>query len=168
MAIMRVLGVVVAVLLVSLSLGYSADVVQEGLNGLPGVLLSVGDIKPDAEQDGLSQTSISTDVAQQLRAAGIRILTQEEWSKSPGRPMLSIEIVTHKARGIPLYIFGVEVSLKEQVTALRSGQSLTASTWESDVIGNVSDANVAETVRDNVRAEVDKFINAYRAANPKR
>jgi hypothetical protein len=132
------------------------------------VLLFVGDIKPDAEQDGLSKTSIYADVEHQLRVAGIRILTKEEWSKSPGRPTLSIDVVTQKARGIPLYIFGVEVSLREQVTALRSGQSLTVSTWESDVIGNVSEANVAESVRNNVRVEVDKFINAFQAANPKR
>jgi hypothetical protein len=168
MAFMRVFGVVAAVFLLSPPLGYSADVVQEGLSGLPGVLLFVRDIKPDAEQDGLSKTSIYTDVDRQLRVAGIRILTQEEWDKLPGRPMLSIEIVTQKARGISLYIFGVEVSLSEQVTALRSGRSITASTWESDVIGNVSEANLAESVRDNIRGEVDKFINAYRTANPKR
>ena len=168
MAIMRVFGVVAAVFLISPSLGYSADVVQEELSGLPGVLLFVGDIKPDAEQDGLSKTSIYTDVEQQLRVAGIRILTHEEWSKLPGRPTLSIDVVTQKARGISLYIFGVEVSLREQVTALRSGRSLTAPTWESDVIGNVSEANFAESMRDNIRSEVDKFINAFRTANPKR
>ena len=168
MAIMRVFGVVAAVFLISPSLGYSADVVQEELSGLPGVLLFVGDIKPDAEQDGLSKTSIYTDVEHQLRVAGIRILTQEEGGKLPGRPTLSIDVVTQKARGIPLYIYGVEVSLKEQVTALRSGRTLAASTWESDVIGNVSEANFAESVRDSIRGEVDKFINAYRTANPKR
>ena len=167
MPIMRVFGIGAAVFLISPSLGDSADVVQEGLSGLPGVLLFVGDIKPDAEQDGLSKATIYTDVEQQLRVAGIRILTHEEWSKLPGRPTLSIEVVTQKARGIPLYIYGVEVSLKEQVTALRSGRSLVASTWESDVIGNVSEANFAESVRDNIRDEVDKFINAFRAANPK-
>ena len=168
MPIMRVFGIVAAVFLISPSLGDSADVVQEGLSGLPGVLLFVGDIKPDAEQDGLSKATIYTDVEQQLRVAGIRILTHEEWSKLPGRPTLSIEVVTQKARGIPLYIYGVEVSLKEQVTALRSGRSLVASTWESDVIGNVSEANFAESMRDNIRSEVDKFINAFRTANPKR
>jgi hypothetical protein len=168
MAIIRVFGVVGAVFLLSPSLGYSADVVQEGLSGLPGVLLFVGDIIPNAEHDGLSKTSIYTDVEHQLRVAGIRILTHEEWSELPGRPTLSIDVVTQKARGISLYIFGVEVSLREQVTALRSGRPLTASTWESDVIGNVSEANFAESVRDNIRGEVDKFINAFRAANPKR
>ena len=168
MAIMKVFGVIAAVFLISSSLGYSADVVQEGLGGLPGVLLLVGDIKSDAEQDGLSKTSIYTDVEHQLRVAGIRTLTREEWSKLPGRPTLSIDIVTQKARGIALYIYGVEVSLKEQVTALRNGRSLAASTWESDVIGNVSETNFAESVRDNIRSEVDKFINAFRAANPKR
>ena len=168
MAILRVFGVVAAAFLISPSLGYSADIVQEELSGLPGVLLFVGDIKPDAEQDGLSKTSIYTGVEQQLRAAGIRILTHEEWSKLPGRPTLSIDVVTQKARGISLYIFGVEVSLREQVTALRSGRSLTASTWESDVIGNVSEANLAESVQDNIRDEVDKFINVFRLANPKR
>lgn len=168
MAIMRVLGIVAAVFLVSPSLGYSADVVQEGLGGLPGVLLFVGDIKADAEQDGLSKTTIYTDVERQLRVAGIRILTQEEWSKMPGRPTLSVDVVAQKARGVSLYIFGVEVSLREQVTSLRSGRSLTASTWETDVIGNVSEGNFAESVRDNIRDEVDKFVKAFRAANPKR
>ncbi len=151
MAILRVLCFVSAAFLVSPSLVHSADVSQEGLRGLPGVHLFVGDIKPDVEKDGVRKASIHTDVERRLRSAGIRILTQEEWRQLPGWPFLSINVATFKARGSSMYAFVVEVAFREQVTAVRTGRSLTASTWESDVIGTARAANLAGYVRENVR-----------------
>ncbi len=167
MAILGVFCLVSAAFLVSPSLVHSADIVQEGLRGLPGVHLFVGDIKKDAEKDWLRKDKIQSDVERKLRSAGIRILTQEEWRKLPGWPFLSISVATFKGHGSSMYAFVVEIALREQVTAIRNGRSLTASTWESDVIGTARAANLAEYVRENVRDEVDKFVNAFLTVNPK-
>ena len=64
----------------------------ESLRGLKGVLVILEKLTEDIEKDGLSRSSIQTDVELKLRLAGIKIFTVEEWHKEPGRPFLSVYV----------------------------------------------------------------------------
>ena len=61
---------------------------KETLRGLPGVAVVIEPLHPTTERDGLTQHQLQTEVEQQLKNAGIRVLTQEEWKKTPGAPYL--------------------------------------------------------------------------------
>jgi hypothetical protein len=55
-------------------LAYMPPKAKEILRGLPGV---------STERDGLRQSQLQTEVEQQLKNAGMRVLTQEEWKNTP-------------------------------------------------------------------------------------
>ena len=50
---------------------------------------------------------------------------------------------------------------------LRTGQSVLGATWSTAVVSFAGQAVFSRAVRDAVRDQVDKFINAFLSVNPK-
>jgi hypothetical protein len=145
------------------------DYGRETLRGLNGLRVLIGDLKPDAERDGLQKTTIQTDVELKLRLAGIKVLTQTETMAAPGRPCLHIRVATLSPEPGPgLYAYFIEASLLQQVRLERNpSTTFGAVTWfTTSRIGTVGSSNLA-TIRDAIKEEVDVFINAYLSVNPK-
>ena len=63
--------------------------------------------------------------------------------------------------------FAVRVELKEGASVFRNGAWCSAPTWYTANVGACPSNNLREYVRECVRDDVDEFINAYLAANPK-
>jgi hypothetical protein len=142
------------------------DRAKETLRGLPGVTVVVEPLQANAEQDGLTQKQLHTDVERQLRAAGIRVLTQDEWRSTPGSPYLYVNVsALRKSYG--LYAYAIEVCLNQVVTLLRA-QNIQefAETWETREVGTVGKEQIA-TVRESVAAHVNIFIHDYFTVNPR-
>jgi hypothetical protein len=138
------------------------------LAGLTGVHVHVERMNPDAEKEGLSHSTLQTDVELRLRQAGIRVLSEEEAVAAPGLPWLYLQVTTlRKERG--LYAYFIKVWVRQLVRLFRDPDiGSVATTWETPgVIGVIGSKNLS-TVREDVRDEIDQFINAYLAANPKR
>jgi hypothetical protein len=142
------------------------DRAKETLRGLPGVSVVVEPLQANAEQDGLTQQQLHADVERQLRAAGIRVLTQDEWRSTPGSPYLYINVSALK-KSYGLYAYAIEVCLNQVVTLLRA-QNIQefAETWETREVGTVGKEQIA-TVRESVAAHVDVFIKDYFTVNPR-
>jgi len=138
------------------------------LAGLAGVYVLVGDMKPDAEKDGLAGSTLQTDVELKLRQAGIRVLTSGEWLAAPGNPSLYLFVGTVKNE-TGLYAYYINLELHQEVRLTRNPAITSlATTWHAPgFVGIVLDRNLSK-VRDGVRDVVDQFLNAYLAANPKR
>ncbi len=135
------------------------------LQGLTGVYVLVDKPHPDAEQDGLSSSQIQTDVELRLRTAGIKVLTMEEMLKAPGMPTLYVYVSTLKRQ--ESYSYSVEVILQQNVRLDRDPTGLfIAPTWKIGAVGAVGAANINQ-IRNGVRDELDRFINAYFSVNPK-
>jgi len=159
-------GFVVMLLLTSVSMAFAQTPEQqrETLRGLTGVAVVVEPLSPEAEHDGLTQRQLQADVEQQLRAAGIRALTTEEWSTTPGGPYLYVNVAALKKR-YGLYAYSIEVCVN-QLVALMRDQNIQqfAETWETREVGTVG-AEKLPTVRKSVAAHVDTFITAYLTVN---
>jgi len=143
------------------------------LAGLPGVYVEGSQMKEDAQQKGLSETQLRTDVELKLRQAGIRVLTKEEVTHTLGLPFLFVSVNTLQPQGSShsgLYAFAVNVELIQTICLGRSPSGLTLGrTWNAaGVFGTVGRETLGESVRNEVRDATDQFINAYLAANPKR
>jgi len=146
------------------------------LVGVAAVGVSVEKIKEDAERDGLKRDVLRKDIEDRLRKAGIRVLIARESLRFPNTPILYINVTTIKVKQPEGYAFFLEAVLKETVhvvrhrlTRPRSKLIVGARTWQSTGgIGTTSARGLTKVVRAKVVEQVDEFIEAQRAGNPRR
>jgi len=133
------------------------------LRGLKGMEVFIVSMPPEAEQNGLTKSAIQTDVEFKLRQAAITILDPK-----PGQPWLSVEVEMGIRTESP-WTYSISVELHQSVTLTRdpSISFPDAATWSAGAFGSVGRAKVG-SLRDDIKDMIDKFINAYLAANPKK
>jgi len=141
---------------------------QWALIWLKGVMVWVKNIDPKIVPLGLTQEQVKTDVELRLRKAGIRVLTEKECRATMGHPYLSVSIsiseikISNDRVG---YAYGIGVNLYETVMLARGFEAI-GSIWSVSSIGAFGkDAN---PIPGSINDIVDKFINDYLAANPKK
>ncbi len=168
--LMRIFSVLVMILLLSSVVqAQSRQFVwgKDVLKGLKSVNVLVVNRSPDIEKDGLKTSSIQTDVELKLKMAGIKVLTEEESQKEPGKPFLVVRVNSFKDEKIKLYFYNIEVQLIEIVGLERdTNLRCNAATWSTIGNGRVGIHEVA-SLRGITQTYVDKFIRAYLAVNPK-
>jgi hypothetical protein len=140
---------------------------RTALRGLSGVyVMPENPLEEDALRGGLSQDAIRTDVEQQLRRAGIRILSREEWEQTPGKPYLQVWPRVLKGGVLGGYIYYITVEFKQHVSLVRSSDiKVFGATWSTEHMGYTPDL---KDIRERMKERVDKFIDAYLSVNPKK
>ncbi|MGH8007246.1 MAG: hypothetical protein ACREQ3_09575, partial [Candidatus Binatia bacterium] len=137
---------------------------RETLRGLTGVAVTIEDLAPQAERDGLSKVQLRGDVEQTLRQAQIRVLSEEERQATLGNPTLSVHVGTFKMGDV--YSLCIEVTLKQVVILKRTANiERLVETWETKGVGT-GGAFQLQGVRQGVIIKVGEFVTAYRAVNP--
>jgi hypothetical protein len=131
------------------------------LRGLKGVRVVV-----DADQDA---ATFQADAELELGKVGIPALSKDEWSASPGLPMLHLFVSSPLASLLgdsgkaDLHRF-VRVELVQLASLVRDGSLVApAVTWS---VGSTAHGDL-QYIRDSVRNEVGGFIEAWFIANPK-
>lgn len=157
----------IALLLSLAPISKALDDGSESLRGLSGVSVTVEALSPATEEAGLTKADVLTDVELKLRLAGIPVLNEKQWIEAPGAPYLYLAVtVSNRSNG--LWAFSISVELMQRVVLERRPESgLFASTWSTDYVGSVGSTNI-RSVRENIKDQIDKFINAYLAVNPKK
>ena len=159
------LTLVVFLLLPGVSQALTDD--QWGLTWLKGVMVWVKNIDPQIVPLGLTQEQVKTDIELRLRQAGIRVLTEKECRATMGHPYLSVDIsiseikISNDRVG---YAYYIGVQLTESVRVAR-GYEVIGSIWSIGSVGAIG--KDASPIRNIISGSVDKFINDYKAANPK-
>ena len=89
-----VLLVILGAFIISVPYGHAQDdeTTRSTLRGLQGIFVYVEPLDPQIEQSGLFKSQIQTDTESQLKSAGIRVLTREDFLKGFGRPYLYINL----------------------------------------------------------------------------
>jgi hypothetical protein len=139
---------------------------RESLKGLTGVYVVVGDLEPVVEKAGLTKADIQTLAEQELRVAGIPVLSREQWVTTPGGPYLNVNtfVITADNGVWPFYI---EVSSMQRVVLERSSVNIFfAPTWSVATVGSVGSNRLLQ-IKDIIKDYVDQFVKAYRTVNPK-
>jgi hypothetical protein len=133
------------------------------LRGLEGVRVVVERLKPEIERDGLFGSTLQTDAELSLQMAGIKILSEEEWLKTPGAPYLYLKVNAFQcARG---YVYNIDLTLEEQVTLVRKRLNVSATTSKfGDQLGIASSLS---DIRGEARDLVEEFVKAWQEANRK-
>lgn len=141
---------------------------KETLRGLKGVHVLIETIARDAQRDGLTRSSLQTDVELKLRTAGIRVVTSEERFEEPGWPSLYVNVNALASSTGNSYAYSIRVGLDQEVSLWRKPTiRATATTWISASVGIVGVNRMRAAVRESVSDQVDEFLNNYLAVNPK-
>jgi hypothetical protein len=141
---------------------------RKTLRGLPGVLVAVNDLDQSTVRKNcpLDAAQLKTDAELRLRKGGISVLSAEQLAKSPGGPVLSINI---SCTGNEEQSFSVVLVMVSQEVVLARDPSvhLYVTTWSaSGGTGMIGIEAIEKSTRDKLADQVDKFLNAYLAANP--
>jgi hypothetical protein len=166
---MKKLISVSAVVWVTLFISIWAFAVSRGgegravLRGLEGVRVVVERLKPEIERDGLFGSTLQTDAELSLQMAGIKVLSEEEWLKTPGAPYLYLKVNAFQcARG---YVYNITLTLEEQVTLVRNGLKVSATT--STIGHQLGITSSLSDIRGEARDQVEEFVKAWQEANRK-
>jgi hypothetical protein len=86
-----------------------SELTRQTLIGLKGVSVAVenpqSNIEKYAQRYGLTREQIQKDVERRLVKAGVTVLDQEQWKKTPGRPVVYININTHLYQKILVFVY---------------------------------------------------------------
>jgi len=136
------------------------------LRGLQGIFVYVEPLDPQIEQSGLIKSQIQTDTESQLKSAGIRVSTREDFLKGFGRPYLYINVnISMLKTQITRYLFYLRIELNQEVLLVRAPHTKVSTvTWSTGGWG--IDFSL-DNIRQTVRTQVDKFVSAYLTENPK-
>ena len=139
---------------------------RETLRGLQGLEVLVADLKPDLERAGLTQQQLQTDVAGQLRQAGIPLLTSAERVHVPGKPFLAVTVhVVPRADGL-LAAYAITVEVYQVASLEFEAFKATVATWSVGATGSIG-LPLLDTLRHSVKDAVAHFIDAYLSVNPR-
>ena len=157
-----------ALLLCSIAPATASDseIDRATLKGLQGVFVLIEDLNLPEEQAGLKTADIQADAEQQLKAAGIPLLSKTQNMDTPGMPTLYISVSVASSTTTDVWPFSIDVNLEQQATLKRNPDTFvpTAVTWHVGSIGAVDKSNI-RSVRDRVNEQVAKFVNAYMKVN---
>ena len=131
------------------------------LKGIDSVFVEVETLPNGASKLGLSEGMVQTDVEQQLRLAGLRVVTNQEGENLPGSPYLDVRLVATD----PPEAAAIEISLNQNATLERNSYfAPEVETWVKIlVIANPS----GQAVRDKIKDLAADFLNDWLAVNPK-
>lgn len=170
---MRIVAIVTTLVLAAMGSASALDSeeTRKTLAGLQGVYVLVEELQPNiqkyAKNFDLDKSSLQKSAEARLRETGIRVLGREEWLKTPGRPVLYININTHEQEKY-WFAYNIQVEL-QQVAAMEANPAIKSlvGTWSVNMAGMVNIGTI-NVLQDRVKNLVDIFIKAYLAVNPKK
>jgi hypothetical protein len=133
------------------------------LQGLEGVRVVVERLKPEIERDGLFGSTLQTDAELSLQMAGIKVLSEEEWLKTPGAPYLYLKVDAFQCAGG--YVYNINLTLEEQVALVRKGLKVSATT--SKIGHQLGITSSLSDIRGEARDLMEEFVKAWQEANRK-
>lgn len=137
---------------------------RETLQGFDSMLIMVGELEPEIEKAGLTVDQLQTDVELKLQIAGIKLLSATECHLEFGRPYLSVNVTVLNIEDVAGYVYLVNISFFQKATMVREWNK-NVSTWSTGYLGFTPHLI---GIRNNVKDQVDIFINAWLSVNPEK
>jgi hypothetical protein len=136
------------------------------LRGFSGLYVAVEPMSPQIEKEGLTTDQLQKDTEAQIRTAGVKVLSKEEFVRTPGKPYLYVNVgISILRTQITRYIFYIRLEFNQEVSLVKTpGTTVPAATWSTGGWG--IDFSL-ENIRAIFKNQVEKFIDAYLAMNPK-
>ena len=135
---------------------------------MPGVFVVVEPLDTAVERHGLFADSLRELIETKLANVGIRLLTEDEWQTTFGNPMAFLDVNLARVSE-RMYMYQVQLELRQLVVLVRDSTiPAFTPTWKSGQTLGVMQGAQLRNLREHVSAAVDRFIDAYAAANRRR
>jgi len=165
----KVVAVCVAILVFgSVAYALDSEFTRKTMKGLQGVYVLVEELQPNIQKygikAGLKKELLQADIESILKAGGIKVLNREAWLKTPGNPVLYVNINTHETEK---YWYGYDVRVEmQQVVSLEAHPKtrLLVGTWTTNMTGAANIGSLGN-IRNAVQVMVGKFVQAYKEEN---
>ncbi len=156
---------VLLVLMLGLSNSTNAtpDFEAQSLNGLEGVAVVVEEIDPDTENAGFTKSSLKALLELELKTAGVRLLTEEEYDNSKAMPNFTVDIVIVSYEN-GLCAFSMRLVLR-QFGFLANKQWTVAETWKSPWTVGLLKKEELGSLKDLMRRDVQEFAKDFLSVN---
>jgi hypothetical protein len=142
---------------------------RKTLASLPGFFVAVEEMDTAAARVGVTASTLQADVEAKLRAAGIRLYSQDDFKNILEVPQLYINVNEFALHGEQKGLFTYNASAEvRQAIKLSRDPSIgsTSVTWRAPAtVGTVGANNFSAAVRDIVNDQVDLLITAFRDVN---
>jgi len=144
---------------------------REPLKGIKGVYVLIESLPPDAKELGITKESMKTKTELNLRLAGIRVYSREDWRKNPGA--ISTLYVNLNTVGFGTvkgaYAYNISFSLRDVAYITRSSRPDLVTTWSGSRLGVYNNKlDGLEAINKSFKVVIDIFLNDYLAVNPKK
>lgn len=140
------------------------------LAGLKGFLVVINDVGQEGHSAGISESALVEQAESGLRAAGIRVVTREEFlaSTDRGLALLGITISSVKNRAGDTFALSCFLQVTQTVMLVRDPATRApVATWYSGGTGIATAEVVSGESKKWVASLMEHFLEAYRSANPK-
>ena len=161
---------------------------RKTLQGIQSVVVNVHAFEPEWQTElskvGLSESTLQSSIEHQLQKAGIQVVAEEGSRQSEVKGILNVRLKFNdpepaKKRFLSLddkeetieavdikkkYIYAIRLNLR-QLVSLKRDPSVEAFsiTWQSESVG----MRRLAPIKDDIKRQVDVFIEAYSSENPK-
>ena len=141
----------------------------ETLRGINSLYLYVHSLPPQAEEFGLTQEQIQSDVKTQLQSAGIPVASYRECCDIPGSPYLFVGIGLVDNPQYDIYAVTAHLELRQVSSLEREPESsYHAITWMRGETELVEATTLESAVQDLLHGWVKMFIYDYWSVNNKK
>ena len=150
-------------------LALNSEMNRSSLQGLQGVRVLVEDLTSEMEGEGVTQKTMQKEIETRLQGAGIRVLTQEEATQTPGEPYLYVNVNVTLSKGVEeACSYSIDLALIQNVTLVRNPRQTTyAITWSTGGVGLIGKKSLKD-LKESVLEVADLFIKAFMSVNPKK
>src|SRR5580765_1920887 len=166
---MRYIVMAMILLLTDLDLSMAqarATYERESLAGLPGVVVVVETITPEAQAVGLTEEAIQAAVERILLSSDIRIFLESKTSKVSSHPWLYVQ--PNIGKGREYYFFNVSLRLIQEVSSVNGRQhTMAATTWQGNTAGIVNNNDLNDVILDVIERWTQIFANDFLTVNPR-
>jgi hypothetical protein len=157
--------------LVNPSGAVDSDASRKTLCGVKGVYVIVEELQPNLQKYGKKNSveapQLKALIESLLNESGIKVLTDETWLTTPGRPVLYLNVNTHEYEKL-WYAYDIRIELRQLVMAeINPSAKTLAPTWSLNVTG-VCNIGTLGKIREQVSYLVKRFAEGYKSVNQKK
>jgi hypothetical protein len=140
---------------------------RQSLKGLTGFAIEVEDVG-SKKTAGVDPAKIKSNVEAKLKGAGIKVLSDDEASKAPGNPHLSVNLDSITAKDNTVS-FELTLAVLQGCTLARDATMKVpaCNTWSRGKVGRAN-SGIPAFIDQQIAGEVDAFLKAYAEVNPKK
>ena len=138
----------------------------ETLRGMNSLFLYVHSLPPQAEEFGLTQEQIQSDVEAQLQSAGIPVVSYRECCDIPGSPYLFVGIGLVNGTQPDIYAVTAHLELRQVSSLEREPESTYhATTWMRGETVLAQATTLESDLKDLLKGWIKMFIYDYWSVN---